>query len=165
MPNTEQHFSICVNLERCQSISLKSSSGRCLKGLNEASDLFVSVMEALGNRDVLSGYDESAEILLAKPLCIIQRARGCFCCCILLNYYYPLGLIWVLTGRASLQKLVLKNRTQWNSWITTFLAHVSQHTCLPTKVLLKIVLSTISPFLFIWKTLECPRNIGIASQQ
>lgn len=82
MPNTEQHFSICVDLERCQSISLKSSSGRCLKGLNEASDLFVSVMEALGNHDVLSGYDESAEILLAKPLCIIQRARGCFCCCI-----------------------------------------------------------------------------------
>lgn len=49
-----------------------------MKGLNEASDLFVSVMEALGNHDMLSGYDESAEILLGKPLCIIQRAGGVF---------------------------------------------------------------------------------------
>lgn len=46
-----------------------------MKGLNEASDLFVSVMEALGNHDVLSGYDESAEILLAKP-CVLFKELG-----------------------------------------------------------------------------------------
>lgn len=91
IPNTKKCFPICESkvFARCQGISLKSSSGRCLKGWNEASDLFVSVVEALGNQDALRGYDESAEILLARPACIIQRAGGCLCFCIWLNYYYP----------------------------------------------------------------------------
>lgn len=48
-----------------------------------------SFTQALGNQDILRGCDESAKILLAQPVCIIQRAGGSLCCCVWLHYYYP----------------------------------------------------------------------------
>lgn len=79
-------FQVCGSelLATCQNPSLKSSSGRSLKGWNEASDLFVSFMGALGMSDVHRGCDKSAKILLAH---LIQGAGECLFCCIWLHYY------------------------------------------------------------------------------
>lgn len=79
-------FRVCGSelLATCENSSLKSSSGRSLKGWNEASDLFVSFMGALGTLDVHRGCDKSAKILLAH---LIQRAEECLFCCIWLHYY------------------------------------------------------------------------------
>lgn len=82
--------------ERCQSISLKSSSGRRLKGWNEASDLFVSFVGALGNQDVLRGYDESAEILLVT---IVSYSKS-WKMLVLLHLITLLLSCWVLTTQA-----------------------------------------------------------------
>lgn len=81
-PQTE-HLVIVVSLW---------SKGR-LKGSNEAPELsWFYLWKLWGNHDLLRGYDESAKMLLAAPVCIIQQARGRCCCCSQSNYYFPVEL-------------------------------------------------------------------------